>query len=173
MLTDGAEERVKITDVSSTEIRYKRCDFLNGPSYVISKNKVFMMIYANGRREVIQTKASQKTALKGNESDRGPRKLKKIFPAAAKFSLISSIICGVLAIVSTFILANGLLPLFGLGVIAVLILSTVSIGMGIYANSEIKQNPDELRGHGMTTPAIVVSSCMLLLFLIIGLALFL
>jgi hypothetical protein len=42
---------VKITEISPTEIKYKRFDFQDGPLYTESKNDIKMIIYANGLRE--------------------------------------------------------------------------------------------------------------------------
>ena len=43
---------VKVLEIGASEIRYKKCEYLDGPAYVIEKNKVFMIIYPNGTKDV-------------------------------------------------------------------------------------------------------------------------
>ncbi|GIV28322.1 MAG: hypothetical protein KatS3mg027_2136 [Bacteroidia bacterium] len=44
---------VKILEISETTIKYKKCDYLNGPTYSISKNKIYLIKYGNGTQEHI------------------------------------------------------------------------------------------------------------------------
>lgn len=55
---DGEEAEVKIFEITQTEIKYKKCDFLDGPTMTISKSDVFMIKYSNGSKEVISEKAN-------------------------------------------------------------------------------------------------------------------
>lgn len=52
---DGTEIKAKITEINTSEIRYKRCDFIDGPTFVEKQNKVFMIKYANGKSEMFKT----------------------------------------------------------------------------------------------------------------------
>lgn len=52
---DGNEIKAKITEINTSEIRYKRCDFIDGPTFVEKQNKVFMIKYANGKSEMFKT----------------------------------------------------------------------------------------------------------------------
>jgi hypothetical protein len=52
-LKNGDEIKAKVTEISSTEIRYKRFDNLDGPVVVIPKADVFAINYENGTRDVI------------------------------------------------------------------------------------------------------------------------
>lgn len=51
---DGTEERARVIEISRKEVKYKRCDFENGPVYVAGRSEVFMIKYANGTREVFK-----------------------------------------------------------------------------------------------------------------------
>lgn len=53
VLKSGEELIVKILEISDEEIKYKKCEYLNGPTYVIKKNKIYMIKYFNGTREYI------------------------------------------------------------------------------------------------------------------------
>ena len=52
-LKNGDEIKAKVTEISSSEIKYKRFDNLEGPTIVIAKSEVFVIKYENGTREVI------------------------------------------------------------------------------------------------------------------------
>ena len=52
---DGTEIKAKITEINTSEIRYKRCDFIDGPTFVEKQNKVFMIKYSNGKSEMFKT----------------------------------------------------------------------------------------------------------------------
>jgi len=52
LLQNGDEMIAKILEISYNEIKYKRFDFLEGPTYTISKSDIFMIKYKNGSKEV-------------------------------------------------------------------------------------------------------------------------
>ncbi len=52
-LFTGDEIEAKLTEISSTELKYKRMDNLEGPVFVVERNKVFKVKYANGQSEVM------------------------------------------------------------------------------------------------------------------------
>ena len=54
-LKSGEEIKAKVTEVSATEVKYKRFDNLDGPTIVIEKQDVFFINYENGTREVINS----------------------------------------------------------------------------------------------------------------------
>jgi hypothetical protein len=51
--TNGDVIQVKILDVSPQEISYKKCDNLEGPTYRIDPDEIFMIKYSNGSKDVI------------------------------------------------------------------------------------------------------------------------
>ena len=50
----GDEMKAKVIEVMTSEIKYKKFDNLDGPSYTISKSEVFMIRYANGEKDVFK-----------------------------------------------------------------------------------------------------------------------
>lgn len=50
----GEEISAKITDVTHTEIKYKKSDNSEGPSFSILKSEVLMIKYANGTKEIFK-----------------------------------------------------------------------------------------------------------------------
>ncbi len=53
IFSNGDEVKGKVQEITETEIKYKRCDNLTGPTYTANKSKVFMIRYANGTKDVI------------------------------------------------------------------------------------------------------------------------
>jgi hypothetical protein len=50
---DGDEVKAKVIEITDNQIKYKRCDNLDGPVISASKSSVFSIKYANGIKEVI------------------------------------------------------------------------------------------------------------------------
>jgi hypothetical protein len=54
-LKNGDEINAKVTEIGISEIKYKRFDYLEGPTVVIEKSEVFVIDFQNGTREVFAT----------------------------------------------------------------------------------------------------------------------
>ena len=52
---NGEEIQTKIIEITTSEVKYKKHDNLNGPIYSILKNDVFFIKYENGTKEVINS----------------------------------------------------------------------------------------------------------------------
>ena len=63
--TVGEEMELLIVKVGEERIRYKRCDFQNGPTRSIRKEDIFMIKYADGRTELV----AEKEAIKKKERE--------------------------------------------------------------------------------------------------------
>jgi hypothetical protein len=70
ILKNGEEIKSKILEVSPTEIKYKKFDNLDGPTFSIFKSDVFMIKYQNGTKDVFTSEKSnsEKTNNQINES---------------------------------------------------------------------------------------------------------
>jgi hypothetical protein len=68
ILKDGNMIEAKVTEISPTEIRYKRFDHLDGPTIVIPSANVLSIRYENGTYEIINagTMPQQPTAMDPN-----------------------------------------------------------------------------------------------------------
>jgi hypothetical protein len=60
---DGTEILAKITELNESQVRYKRCDNVEGPTYVTEKSDLFMLKYSNGTREVMPAPPSRATVI--------------------------------------------------------------------------------------------------------------
>jgi hypothetical protein len=59
---NGEEIQSKILEVSGSEIKYKKFDNVDGPSYTIDKSEVFVIKYADGTKAVINRMDVAETA---------------------------------------------------------------------------------------------------------------
>lgn len=52
---NGTEVKVKVTEVNATEVKFKRTDNIDGPTYTVLKDDLFLIKYENGTKEVFST----------------------------------------------------------------------------------------------------------------------
>ncbi|WP_461246718.1 hypothetical protein [Treponema sp. R6D11] len=57
VLRDGSMIEAKVSEISPTEIRYKRFNNLDGPTIVIPADRVLSIRYQNGNQEIINAEA--------------------------------------------------------------------------------------------------------------------
>lgn len=55
ILKSGDEISAKVLEVNVSDIKYKKAENLDGPSYSIDKSEVFMIKYKNGTKDVFNT----------------------------------------------------------------------------------------------------------------------
>ena len=151
---DGTEIMAKITEINTSEIRYKRCDFIDGPTFVEKQNKVFMIKYSNGKSEMFKTeKAVEYNNGKIIQDSQKINDKDKKTNTSSKASFIFSIL--------------GFYPLFILGWILGLI-------FGALAKNEIKSEPNKYnkKSENFAKAGVVISVIgMIFLFLMISIAL--
>ena len=151
---DGTEIKAKITEINTSEIRYKRCDFIDGPTFVEKQNKVFMIKYSNGKSEMFKTeKADEYNNGKIIQDSQKINDKDKKTNTSSKASFIFSIL--------------GFYPLFILGWILGLI-------FGALAKNEIKSEPNKYnkKSENFAKAGVVISVIgMIFLFLMISISL--
>lgn len=54
ILKNGDEINSKILEISQKEIKYKKCENIDGPLVIVNKSEVFMINYVNGSKEIIK-----------------------------------------------------------------------------------------------------------------------
>lgn len=54
LMRSGEEISVKVIEIGTTEIKYKKCDNLEGPTISVLKKNVFMITYPNGSKDVFK-----------------------------------------------------------------------------------------------------------------------
>ena len=53
ILQDGSEIEAKVLEVSSENISYKKCNFQDGPTYVVVRKDIFLIKYKDGSKELM------------------------------------------------------------------------------------------------------------------------
>jgi len=140
MLLNGEEISCKLYEINTNNIVYKPCDNLDGPMIIKSKDKVFLIKYLNGSKEVFK-----------HEKTLSPQKLYATPTVSDKKKL------------SGLSLAAFILSLFSWTII----LAPIALVMGIIGKNEIKRDPDKFKGDGFATAAIILSSFVLFLLLLV------
>ena len=71
---DGTDIKAKILEVNQTEIKYKKADYLDGPTFTMNKSEILLVRYANGTNEIFNAPGQQPAAM---------RPAQQVQPAAA------------------------------------------------------------------------------------------
>jgi len=144
-LKDGTLIIAKVKEVGLKDIRYKLCDFQEGPDYLVEKLRASHIHYSNGKVEVFR------------EEDRSPSpKTKKEETAAYRKGTENN------ANASTS-LAFGILGIYPL----ILIGSIIGLIFGQIAKREMRQNPGRYSNEKIANAGFIIS--ILGIFLWVGL----
>lgn len=129
ILKNGNAIEAKVIEVGVTEIKYKLCDNLDGPIFIIEKTAVFMLKYPNGSTTIISPVESNENNTQISTAD-----VKEIEP----LSLISFI--------------SSLVGLFIFGIP----LGIASIIMSAIGQQKINNNPEKWKGKGLAIAGLVI-----------------
>ncbi len=141
IMRNGKEIKCIVSEIGISEIKYKKCDNLNGPIYTVDKNEVLMIQYSNGTNEIIENK-------KNTTFNNKPDTSKSTYHPLA----VAALICSTAGIF-----------LYGIGVLLGLIFGAIAL-------KKIKENPTQFKGKGMALTGIIIGSIifgLLLLFLLL------
>lgn len=141
---NGNEEEVKLMEIGDDFVKYKKCDNLDGPIYNTSKDKIFMICYSNGTKEVIEHKNDKTKVEENNSSNNNSKPNNSSSEPQVNGLAIVSFILGIL----------GFIPLGGLI-------------LGVIANNQISKNPDKYKGKGFAMAGIVLSFVWIMLLFIL------
>lgn len=141
---NGEEIQVSIQEIGVSEVKYKKCDNLSGPTYTIAKNEVFSIKYKNGNKEVFTNTDSPNTS---NILTAGDKKIEG-------YSLASLIIGGAG-------LFGWVFPIFGLA------MAIAGIILGVIGLKKVRKNPNSyVWGKNMATWGIIFSCIWGVIYLI-------
>jgi hypothetical protein len=127
---NGDEVLAKVLEIDDTQIKYKRCDNLNGPLFSVSKQKIEMIIYSNGVKETIISSPVIQT----------PNQIQQ--PYQEKETPPSASIALAFAILGLF-----LLPIIG---------TIVSLIFAEVAGNKIRSNPQKYDGMELVKAAKII-----------------
>lgn len=131
ILNNGNDISGKVIEITSNEIKYKKCDNINGPIYSIQKSEVFSIRYSNGSKENIKSSSNNKVENTINDKSNSNNKLenktndKTNEPTSNKSQTVAFILCFILGIlgIHRFYLGH-----IGLGVLYLLTFGLCGIG---------------------------------------------
>lgn len=112
VLTNGEEISAVIEEIGEEKIKYRKCENQSGPLYSLSREKVFMIKYSNGQKELFNTESESKKENKDEVQETKVEK-KEALPTqqSVKKDAVLSFLYGLLA-AGTFILI--ILSFFGI-----------------------------------------------------------
>ncbi len=132
ILKNGEEISGKILEIGITEIKYKKCENINGPTYTIKKSDVLMIRYSNGTKEIFTTESS-----------------KEVFNTESSITNNTRASTEVLGILGFILSLIGLL-IFGIP------LGILAIVFGAISLTKIKKNPKRFKGKGFAIAGIII-----------------
>jgi len=138
ILKSGEEIAAKILEITDDAIKYKKCENLLGPTYTMAKERVFMVKYINGTKEVVEApEKTISTSPQKNSSAKatGSRKVQGM----ALWGFI-------IALVGWFVPAAGL----------ALVMELAAIVLGIGGLIKIDKYPDKFKGKGFAITALIL-----------------
>jgi hypothetical protein len=167
LFKDGSEIRAKVLEISPNEVKYKRCDNLEGPSYVSRKADLFMIKYANGSREIMKAAEPEKPMPTYNYQSY-KKKNKRVTHPSAPWALVFGILAMVVGYVGIILASEGL----ALGAAFIVINVALAIAAIIAAANAIRairEAPDAYKGKGLAIPGLIFGIVVLSIYFIIGL----
>lgn len=162
LLQNADELSVKILEIDEKNIKYKRCDNINGPTYSISKSRVALITYANGTKEVVMPEAPIKQPERVDSQK--PEMPRKVNPTG-----LTSLLLYILGA----ILSRGLTAatLSGSMLILILILSVAPLILAYVSLFQFKREPERYTGRWMPITVVCLYLAGLLLFALVFAAL--
>jgi hypothetical protein len=168
---DGSEIRAKVMEVGTSEIRYKRCDNRDGPTYVTKKSDLFLITYANGTRELIKADPEESRPLPTAPSTYTLKKNSRVMQPFAPFALVF----GILGIVYPYIIL--MMELFSFGGIVIppiylflmVLIPLLALIFGRIAISETSARPETYKGKGMAITGFIMGLAVLCILALIAL----
>jgi hypothetical protein len=127
LFKNGDEISAKVLEITPTEVKYKRCDNIEGPTNTVNKSSIFSITYVNGSKEIIKTEKIVDNNSNINANNTVNKK---------KGLAIASLVLGILG----FFFGGGLLALI----------------FGATQLSLIRKHPDTFGGKGMAVTGVVL-----------------
>lgn len=86
VMMDASEKKVKVLEITDSEIKYKLYDDLDGVTYSTSRSKIFLINFENGKREIITSLDEKKnnTALSPSRVNNANAQYENISDAQVK-----------------------------------------------------------------------------------------
>jgi len=127
---NGDELSVKVIEIATEVVKYKRCDNLDGPLISVLKSELLMIRYKNGSKEIFKDNSPE---FENKEIDKSKLKTQGL--------ALTSMITGILGLFTPYIA-----PIFA-------ILSIIFAAIGL---KKIKNSPENYKGKGFGVAGMVL-----------------
>lgn len=150
IIKNGDEIKAKVIEINSDEIKYKKCDNLNGPTYTLKKSEVFMIKYPNGSKDVItpnsaspESASTQSNTSSNTSSINNSSQPRTEFPHKKNSGL--AVVGFILGLVGFFTPLN-----------LAVICEILALIFGLVSLAQIKKNPELYSGRGMARASMIL-----------------
>lgn len=150
-----------VIEVGVSEIKYKKCDFLNGPTYALNKPDVFLIKYPNGTTDIFKEEKSE-TKEKSQPinvqeiihryPDRDNRKTDGLGLAGFIISLVGGFFIPIVSIELLIFAA---------------IIGFLAMTFGVISTDRINRYPEKLKGKGFGITSMILGILTLIGVLVI------
>lgn len=134
VMIDGRELQVKLLEIGQEELKYKRCDYPDGPTVVVDRTDVDRVIYDNGAVDIISGYSAPRDG--GNvQSGRDNRTTSQRLEVMGLLSMIF-----------------GIVGLFFFGVL----FGLAAVIMGFISMAKFSSRPKEFMGRGFMIAGLII-----------------
>lgn len=173
VLKNGTEINAKVLEINPTEIKYKKCDNIDGPTIIINKSDATKIRYANGITELVNSAADTEESDYYSPGEKKSNPVVKNTPHTNNYhkTLNPFAIASLIAAISCIFI----IPLAIIYTPFLLVLIPASLVLGIIAMKEINANPQLYKGKGMAMFGIIfggIITSLVLFFLLLFLLVF-
>lgn len=135
ILSDGSEIKVKVIEITESNVKYKKCNYLEGPNFVKSLKEVHLIKFSNGENFIpkIYEEEEEPASYREKESSQSN------FDGGASIAgLVFSIIAAVFSVIAWFFSWIFTIPGLVMGLLAIIFgaigsKKTKLRGMGVYS----------------------------------------
>jgi hypothetical protein len=147
---NGDEVKAIVTEVGTSEVKYKKCDNKNGPLYTMKKSDVFMIKYANGSKDFFGNQVSSSQESNNSVDSKEATDKTDGFAIVAFATGLTAFLVGFLANIPVGI-ALGLLALI----------------FAIIADGNIKKSKGKLKGKSLATIGAILGLIIIIVSIIL------
>ncbi|MHB8260494.1 MAG: hypothetical protein ACYDCN_03520 [Bacteroidia bacterium] len=155
-LKNGAKILGKVSEVYPNEVKYKYCDSPDGPIRVINKADINYIVYANGYKEVVETKSIE-------THYEQPKKINGFAIAGFALSIINFALSHMFNVLPSPWYASTTTIIF---TIFFSILVLLAIMLCVFSIRQIQKNRAYQKGRALAITGLVISIILLLTVLV-------
>jgi hypothetical protein len=167
LLRNGEEISVKVIEITPKDVKFKRCDNLEGPTKMINKYYISSITYSDGTKDVFKAEESSKPII--SETNSKSDSTKSGFSIASLvFGILSNILfVDVLAAIYNVVSLNVSELLFKIFAPFTIFGGILAIILGASQLSKIRREPSIYKREGLARAGLILGIIGVLLFLLL------